>query len=242
MAAVAVNRLGVRFLFDRQGRPATSGIARLRRHLTETWGLRGVDARIEAGESVALIGPNGSGKTTFLRALAGVYFADEGSARVTGRVSSLLSVDAGLLPALTGRENALLLCVLYGMSRADAAAALDEIGERSGLAGAYDRPSSSYSAGMRARLGFAAAEQSQPEVLLLDEVHEALDVEATEALLARARTVTERGGIVVAAGHDLPELGRLCDRALLFEDGSIRADGPFEETAELHSPHPVAAP
>jgi ABC-type polysaccharide/polyol phosphate transport system ATPase subunit len=150
-------------------------------------------------------------------------------------------VDAGLLPPLTGRENAQLLGVLYGMSRAEAARALDAIGERSGLGDAYDRPASSYSAGMRARLGFATAEHSRPDVFLLDEVHEALDIEFREALIERARAITARGGIVVAAGHDLPELGRLCDRALLFENGAIRADGPFEETAELHSPHSVGA-
>ncbi|MEA2472565.1 MAG: lipopolysaccharide transport system ATP-binding protein [Thermoleophilaceae bacterium] len=233
MASIAAGGLGVRFLFDRQGRPVTPGIARIRRHCEESWGLRGVDFEVEPGETVALVGANGAGKTTLLRALAGVYEPDEGTLSVSGSVGALLSVSAGLLPRLNGRENAMLLSVLAGMPRAEARAGVEAVGERAGLGDAFGRPSSSYSAGEKARLGLAVIERAGPDVLLLDEVHEALDAEVRESLLDTVRRIADRGGIVVAAGHDLGELERMCTRALLFDDGRLVADGSFEDVALL---------
>ena len=231
MASITAGGLGIRFLFDRQGRPVTPGIARIRRRVTESWGLRGVDLKIEPGETVALTGPNGAGKTTLLRALAGVYEPDAGTLAVEGRIGSLLALHAGLLPRLTGRENAVLLGVLAGLSRAEVIADLDAIGFRARLGPAYDRPSSSYSAGMKARLGLAVIERARAGILLLDEVYEALDAEFRATLIERAEALAAEGGIVVAAGHDHAELGRLCERAIRLESGRIAADGPFTTVA-----------
>jgi homopolymeric O-antigen transport system ATP-binding protein len=86
-----------------------------------------------------------------------------------------------------------------------------------------------YSQGMKARLGLAVAEEVEPQVLLLDEVHEALDHEFRNFLHQRAQTIVEAGGIVIAAGHDHPMLARLCSRAIWLENGLVRADGPFED-------------
>jgi lipopolysaccharide transport system ATP-binding protein len=167
--------LGVRFMFDTHGSVVTPARSRLALRRTEAWGLRDVDLEIESGQGVALIGATGSGKTSLLRAIAGVLPADEGTLRVEGRVASMLSIDAGLLPTLTGRENALLLAVLGGSGRAEAKSRLELVKERSGLGEFFERPASAYSQGMRARLGFTATTALAPEVILLDEVHEALD-------------------------------------------------------------------
>ena len=234
MASVRAAGLGVRFLFDRQGRPVTPGIARVRRNTSESWGLRDVAFDLEPGEAVALVGSNGAGKTTLLRALAGVYEPDAGTLAIDGTVGSLLSVESGLLPRLNGRENAVLLSVLAGMGRAEARAGVEATGERARLGEAFGRPSSSYSAGMKARLGLAVIERAAPDVLLLDEVHEALDAQVRESLLSTVRRITEGGGIVVAAGHDLVELERMCGRALLFGDGRLVADATFDEVAARH--------
>ena len=179
------------------------------------------------GESTALIGPSGSGKTTILRLLARVYKPDEGSLEHKGRVGSLLSVDAGLLGLLTGRENAMLLSALVGLSRSEARKALDAIKERSQLEDAFEHPVSAYSQGMRARLGLAVAEEADPDVLVLDEVHEALDHEFRAILERHALAMVERGGIVVAAGHDHPMLQRFCSRAIWLESGHVQDEGPF---------------
>jgi len=99
----------------------------------------------------------------------------------------------------------------------------------SSLGESFDRPVGSYSEGMRARLGYAVAEQAAPNVLLLDEVHEALDHEFRDTVEASARRLLAAGGIVVAAGHDHLLLERLCTRALLLQEGRLVADGEFEE-------------
>jgi lipopolysaccharide transport system ATP-binding protein len=157
--------------------------------------------------------------------------ADAGSIDVHGRVGSLLSIESGLIETLTGRENAALLAVLAGLSRTEARNALDRIKSMSRLEDAFERPASSYSQGMRARLGFAAVDSAVPELLVLDEVHEAIDHSFRAVLEGRAAEILAQGGIVVAAGHDHEILGRLCSRALLIDSGGIAADGPFEQVA-----------
>ena len=189
---------------------------------------------IGAGEGVALIGPSGSGKTTLLRTIAGVVTPDAGQLAVRGRVASLLSIEAGVMAVLTGRENTRLLGVLAGLPRREAEQRIEEVRARSNLGDHFDRPVLSYSQGMRARLGFAVAEQVQPDVLLLDEVHEALDHEFRNFVQERAQTMLAAGGIVVAAGHDHPMLERLCSRAFLLQRGVLQADGPFLEVQRTY--------
>jgi ABC-type polysaccharide/polyol phosphate transport system ATPase subunit len=226
---VRFDGVGVRFYFDRHRHVVTPVGARLRRHGSTKWGVRGVSFKSGGGEGIALIGPSGSGKTTTLRLLARVYWPDEGRVVVRGRVASLLSVEAGLLHLLSGRENAMLLGVLGGLSRRASRRALDSVRERSQLGDAFDQPVSTYSQGMRARLGFAAAEETDPQILLLDEVHEALDHQFRDIVEQRARALVEAGGIVVASGHDHAMLARLCTRAIWMQGGRIRESGPFDE-------------
>jgi homopolymeric O-antigen transport system ATP-binding protein len=226
---IVAEGVGVHFLFNRYQRVVTPGESRLRGRAFETWGLRDVSFELGSHEGTALIGRSGSGKTTLLRVLAGVLSPDRGTISVRGRVASLLSVEAGLLPLLTGRENALLLGVVAGLPRRVMLEAMAAIQDRSALGEAFERPVLTYSQGMKARLGFAVAEEVEPQVLLLDEVHEALDHEFRNFLHQRAQTIVEAGGIVIAAGHDHPMLARLCTRAIWLENGLVRADGPFED-------------
>ncbi len=226
---IRADGLGVRFLFDRDRRVVTPALARLRRRGLELWGLKDVSFEVGPGEAVALVGPSGAGKTTLLRTIAGVFTSDAGRLDVHGRVGSLLSIEAGLLGRLTGRENGVLLGVLAGLSRHEARAALEEIRAASGLGESFERPVSSYSQGMRARLGFAVADRADPQILLLDEVHEALDHAFREVVEERAGEILGRGGVVIAAGHDHPLLERLCTRAFLMREGRVERDGSFAE-------------
>jgi homopolymeric O-antigen transport system ATP-binding protein len=221
--------VGIRFYFDRHRKVVTPIAARLRRHGSTKWGVRGVSFESGGGEGIALIGPSGSGKTTTLRLLAQVYWPDEGRVVVRGRVASLLSTEAGLIWLLSGRENARLLGVLGGLSRRASRRALDSVRERSQLGDAFDEPVSTYSQGMRARLGFAVAVEGDPQILLLDEVHEALDHQFRDIVEQRARAIVEAGGVVIASGHDHEMLGRLCTRAIWMEGGKVRQSGPFDE-------------
>jgi ABC-type polysaccharide/polyol phosphate transport system ATPase subunit len=233
-ALVAAHRLGVHFFFDRQHRVVTPTLARVRRRGTDLWGIRDISFSIGAGEGVALLGGNGTGKSTLLRAVAGVLPADSGRLERRGRVAALLSVDAGLMPTLTGRENCVLLSVLAGLSRRQARRSLAEIQERTALGDEFDNPVSSYSQGMRARLGFAVADQVSPDILLLDEVHEAIDHDSRAAVEERAQAILRNGGIVMAAGHDHILLERLCRRAVLLRGGSVAQDGDFADVRQTY--------
>jgi ABC-type polysaccharide/polyol phosphate transport system ATPase subunit len=234
IAEVHLEGVGVRFDFDRLSRVLTPTLARLRRVRAAAWGLRGVDLHIEPGAGLAVVGPTGAGKTTLLRVLAGVMPVDEGRARVRGTVGSLLATGAGLGALLTGRENAELLGVLAGLSLEETRSSMDRVEEHARLGDAFDRPVLTYSEGMRARLGFAVVQLISPELLLLDEVFEALDHEFRAIVEEYGRELRERGGIVVAAGHDHTALDRICPRALLLEDGHVQAHGPFVEVVSTY--------
>jgi lipopolysaccharide transport system ATP-binding protein len=230
-AAILVDGVGVRFDFDRLNRVVTPGLAKLRHVRASAWGIRDVSFDLAPGAGVALVGATGSGKTTLLRVLAGVMPADEGNVEVVGRVGPLLATEVGLQALLTGRENAIMLCVLAGLSLVEARGRIDEVAERSRLENAFDRPIHTYSEGMRARLHLAAIQTVEPEILLLDEVFEALDHEFRAIVERYARDLRARGGIVVAAGHDHPALESLCPQAALLERGELRSFGPFAQVA-----------
>lgn len=235
---VAARALGIEFVLDRHKRPVTPALGRMRRSAERVWALRGVDLTFLPGESVALVGRSGSGKTTLLRAIAGVVVPDEGELEVRGRVGALLSIDAGLVGALTGRENAELMGVLTGLSRAWVRERMDDVREIAALDEAFERPVNTYSQGMRARLGFAVGQAAGARVVVLDEVHEALDHEFRTLVAERARALTAAGGIVVAAGHDHGLLATFCDRGVHMEQGRVVADGAFDEVVTGYRAHP----
>jgi ABC-type polysaccharide/polyol phosphate transport system ATPase subunit len=220
---------GVRFDFDRLGRVVTPGLNMFRRIRSTTWGLRGIDLEIEPGSGLALIGPTGAGKTTLLRLVASVLPPDEGEVRVRGRIGSLLATAAGLSTLLTGRENAEMLGVLAGLSLDETRRNMHLVAERVQLDDAFDRPIHTYSLGMRARLGLAGIQAISPQVLLLDEVFEALDHEFRGIVEEFAAEIRGRDGIVVAAGHDHLALERICPKAAWLDHGHLRAAGPFGE-------------
>jgi ABC-type polysaccharide/polyol phosphate transport system ATPase subunit len=146
----------------------------------------------------------------------------------------LLATEVGLQAMLTGREAALLLEVLAGMTLSDARASIETLKRQTRLGGAFERPVYTYSQGMRARLHLAVIQSTAPEVLLLDEVFEALDHEFRAIVEDYGRRLRDGGGIVVAAGHDHAALERICPRALWLDGGHMRAEGPFAEVISAY--------
>ncbi|HTD77263.1 MAG TPA: ABC transporter ATP-binding protein [Chloroflexota bacterium] len=189
------------------------------------WALEDVDLAVRRGERLGVIGRNGAGKSTLLQVIAGVLPPMTGGAIVRGRVAPLLQLGAGFDPELSGRENVFLNGALLGMRRAQIKARLDAIVDFSELADFIDAPLRTYSTGMAARLGFAIASESQPDVLLLDEVLSVGDEAFQEKCVRRLRDFTNCGTTMIIVTHSAEFVVRECTRAVWLHDKRIAEDG-----------------
>jgi ABC-2 type transport system ATP-binding protein/lipopolysaccharide transport system ATP-binding protein len=192
------------------------------------WSLRDVSFAIENGGSLGVIGHNGAGKSTLLKILAGITAPTLGTASTRGRIAALLEVGTGFHPELTGRENVFLNGAILGMTRSEIRRRFDDIVEFSGVARFLDTPVKRYSSGMYLRLGFSVAAHLEPDILIVDEILAVGDAEFQQKCLGRMADSQEEGRTLVFVSHDLETLGRLCDRALWFENGQVREDGDSE--------------
>lgn len=199
------------------------------------YALRDVSFTMDRGESVALIGRNGSGKSTILKLIAGVTAPTKGEVRVAGRVSPLIELGAGFHPDLTGRENVHLNACLLGMSAREIAAEFESIVDFAELWEFIDTPVKRYSSGMYVRLAFAVAVHSSPEVLLVDEVLAVGDTFFQEKCLEKMRDFQSRGTTIVVVSHDLQLVQEFCERAIWLEHGRIVGEGAAAEVAQQYS-------
>jgi lipopolysaccharide transport system ATP-binding protein len=194
------------------------------------WALHDVSLEVAPGEVVGLIGPNGAGKSTLLKLLARITLPTEGRIELRGRMASLLEVGTGFHPELTGRENVYLNGAILGLSRVEIARRFDAIVAFSGVEKFIDTPVKRYSSGMIVRLGFAIAAHLDAEIMLVDEVLAVGDAAFQRKCMNKMRELTlEDGRTIVFVSHNLAWVERLCDRALLIEDGALVADGPVAQ-------------
>jgi lipopolysaccharide transport system ATP-binding protein len=198
-------------------------LQRFRRH--RFMALNDVSFEVEKGESVGLIGSNGSGKSTTLALIAGVLRAQSGRVEVRGRVCPLLELGAGFHPELTGRENIFLNGILLGLTRREVVAKLDEIVAFSELESFLDQPIRTYSSGMIARLGFSVAANLDPEILLIDELLAVGDSRFQAKCRDKVDEFKKRRVTVILVSHSLREVRSFCDRVLWLNLGKIAADG-----------------
>jgi len=202
------------------------------------WALRDISLSVRQGESVGIIGANGAGKSTLLRIVARLAPPTEGKLTVRGRVSPLLELGAGFHPQLSGRDNAILNAVLLGLSRKEAQEKLPEMVEFSELRKFIDQPMRTYSSGMYVRLGFAVAVHVRPEILLVDEVLAVGDAEFQHKCFDHIEKLRQDKATIVLVTHDLENVRRFCDRAVLLDHGVIAAEGkPQKVVDEYLSSH-----
>jgi ABC-type polysaccharide/polyol phosphate transport system ATPase subunit len=204
-------------------------VRRHRERPTEIWALRDVSLEIEPGESVGIVGRNGSGKTTFLRLLAGIFKPTSGRLAVGGSVGSLLQLGAGFHQDFTGRENIFLSGAIYGMKRSKIQESLDEIIEFTELERFIDLPVRTYSSGMYMRLGFAIAVHIDADVLLLDEIFAVGDEAFQRKCMDRVLAFKRAGGTTVFVSHSASAVERMCDRGVLLRDGQVAYDGAVQD-------------
>ena len=207
---------------------------RQRSHFEEFWALRDVSLDIHPGETWGLVGPNGSGKSTLLRLAARIYVPTEGEVAVRGRVVPLLELGAGFHPELTGRENVYLNASIFGLSRKDVRTRFERIVDFSELHRFIDTPLKLYSSGMQARLGFAVAIHTHPDVLLLDEVLAVGDQSFQERCLEALRDLRRDGVAIVLVSHALGRITEFCERALWLEAGCIAGRGVAVEVVHKY--------
>jgi lipopolysaccharide transport system ATP-binding protein len=203
--------------------------------------LRDVSFEVERGEAVGVIGPNGVGKSTTLKLIAGITEATSGRAIVDGRVSALLELGAGFHPDLTGRENIYLNAAIIGMGRQEIEERFDSIVAFSELERFLDTPVKRYSSGMYCRLGFSVAAHADPDILLIDEVLAVGDAAFQARCLNRMRELKEAGTTILFVSHALPRVRRLCERTILLHDGRVVADGLSSDVIATYASTPEYA-
>lgn len=192
--------------------------------------LHDVDLRINAGECFGIIGRNGSGKSTLLRLLAGIVEPTSGHVRINGKVAPMLALGVGLEPEMSGWENVRLCRMLMGNSQIGMDGVRAYVASFSGLSEAdLEMQVKRYSTGMMARLGFAIATATDPDILLIDEVLAVGDVAFQRQCYARIDELKARGCTIVFVTHMLSEIQRICDRAACMENGTVVKVGNTHE-------------
>ena len=199
------------------------------------YALRDVSFSVRRGETVGIVGRNGSGKSTVLKLIAGVTAPSSGQVLVRGRVSPLIELGAGFHPDLTGRENIYLNASILGLSNRQIRERFEEIVAFAELGEFIDMPVKRYSSGMYVRLGFAVAVHSDPDILLVDEVLAVGDLAFQEKCLRRMREFQERGVTIVLVSHALELVNLFCQRALWLEGGRLLAEGQPGEVTQLYA-------
>ena len=197
---------------------------------------------LRKGEALGVIGRNGAGKSTLLKIISRVTPPTAGEARIYGRVGSLLEVETGFHPELTGRENVYLKGAVLGMRRHEIRAVFDEIVAFSGVEMFLDTPVKRYSSGMRVRLGFAVAAYLKTEILLIDEVLAVGDVDFQRRCLERMDELSRREGrTLIFVSHQMRMIEAACSRALVLDAGRIVNEGPVTEMTKYYEQHAASA-
>jgi ABC-2 type transport system ATP-binding protein len=240
-AIIEAEGLGIRFVRNRrrQLRLRELLIHRGRRSaaIDQFWPLRDVSFRIEPGETVGVVGRNGTGKSTLLRLIAKVLIPDEGRIQVRGAVAPLLELSAGFSNELTGRENLYLVGGLHGLSTTYLRRNFDEIISFAGdqVERSVDTSVRHYSSGMKVRLGFAIIAHLPHPILLMDEVTAVGDAEFRARCYATIERLLAEGRTLVLVSHNEKDLTRFCRRGLYLDGGRLTVDGTIDEALRAYA-------
>ena len=196
----------------------------------------GLNLEVPEGQSIALLGRNGSGKSTTLKLLSGVMRPDTGWIRTRGRIAGLLEVGAGFNPNLTGRDNVYLNAAILGMSKEETEARFDDILEFSEIGDFIDTEVKHYSSGMYSRLGFSVAVHTELDILLVDEILSVGDAAFRAKCAERMQLLREQGKTMFVVSHSASQVRQLCERGVVLQRGQIVFDGPIEEAISYMDP------
>lgn len=201
---------------------------------SEFWALKNVSFKLEKGDRLGILGLNGAGKSTLLKVIAGVFKPTEGQVIRKGKVVPLLELGAGFDKQYTGKENIFLYGAMLGYSKKYLEEKYDAIVKFSGLKKFINVPIKNYSSGMRSKLGFSIATISEPEILILDEVLSVGDTKFRRKSEKRIQQMMEGGTTVLFVSHSIEQVQRICNKAMILEQGRVVAFGGIDEVSEIY--------
>jgi lipopolysaccharide transport system ATP-binding protein len=233
-AVIRCEKIGV---FFNRSHAVTRGLPK------QFWALREVSMEVRRGETLGIIGSNGSGKSTLLKVLAGILRPDEGViTRDPAARASLLSVQAGFQPMLSGYQNAMLSGMLLGLSRREIQARIPEIFELAELEDFRNDPVYTYSDGMRARLGFCTAYFVNSDIIMLDEILGVGDAKFQQKATRMIHDLTHSGRTVALVSHSEFKVKELCTRIVWMDQGRMKMEGPPNVVWARYRPPPPKPP
>jgi len=197
--------------------------------------LKDVDFEIYKGEFFGIVGKNGGGKSTLLKMIAGIYKPTRGTITVNGTLTPFIELGVGFNPELTGRENVYLNCALLGFNRKQTAKMYDQIVHFAELEKFMDQKLKNYSSGMQVRLAFSIAIRAKTDILILDEVLAVGDAAFQKKCLEVFRDLKRAGRTIVLVTHDMVNVERFCDRALVLNKGNQLFTGSPREAAKIYA-------
>lgn len=200
----------------------------------EFYALKGVSLTVDRGDVCGIVGLNGSGKSTLLKIIAGVLKPTKGSAQVRGTIAPLIELGAGFDMDLTARENIFLNGAVLGLSKKFIESKFDEIVEFSELREFLDVPLKNYSSGMVARIAFAIATVTQPDVLIADEILSVGDFLFQQKCEQRMKDLMAGGTTVLLVSHSIEQIERLCNRVVWLDKGKIKMQGDTETVCDAY--------
>ena len=210
-------------------------LARHKLFFEEFRALKNISFDVHRGEVVGLVGTNGSGKSTMLKIIAGVLEPSEGEVKVHGNIAPLIELGAGFDPELSARENIYLNGALLGYTKEFIDANFDGIIEFAELKDFVDMPLKNFSSGMVARIAFAIATITEPDILIVDETLSVGDVFFQQKCKRRIQHFIESGDVTVLfVSHSMEQVERICQRAVWIEKGDLRMDGPVDEVCKAY--------
>lgn len=196
--------------------------------------VKDLSFKVRKGEAWGLIGTNGSGKSTMLKAISGILKPYKGSISVNGSVAPLIELGAGFDQEMTARENIFLNGCVLGHSEKFMQEHFDEIVDFAELWDFLDSPIKNYSSGMRARLGFSVATMVKPEILIVDEILSVGDYKFRRKCEKRMSEMLSGGTTLLYVSHSIDEVKRLCDHALWIDKGVGRMQGDVNEVCDAY--------
>ena len=199
--------------------------------------LQDINLVVKQGEKIGIIGSNGAGKSTLLKLICGILDATEGTVRIRGNIAPLIELGAGFNMDLSVRDNIILYGVLLGYSPQEMRVRTKDILEFAELSDYGDMPVKALSSGMKARLGFTVATDTEPDILILDEVLSVGDVRFAQKSRQRIDDLWEKSSTILFVSHNLDYIQDLCDRVIWLNQGRVIFEGDSEEAVARYLDH-----